>query len=304
MSMTWTIPRSTEQPHLGILRHSRSRCDRGKRERRHELRHHAIGTAGSLARQSGQKPVPCSVPSARRSRRRPARVIRTFDLRNGGKVLAMSAYDGGAVNTPHASPSARRGRWGTGPKVLTWIGALILAVSVAAGVLGASTFLSVLPLGVVDAQGRPGANALGGGEVPGSAEISVGHGDVVVIWEVAPASASRSLAPEDVRVTGAGGEVPVARAEVSGTSRVGSVRAETFAQFRAPAAGDYTIEVGAGAGEAEGFVVAEGDSFPAFFGGLFATIGLWFLALGGGVLGVCVLAGGIVWGMVRARRPA
>lgn len=199
-------------------------------------------------------------------------------------------------------PTPPRGRWGTGPKVLSWIGAIVLALSVAAGVLGVTAFLNVLPVGVVDAQGGPGASALGGGDVPGSATITVDRGELIVVWEVTAADGSRSLSPQDVRVSGADGAVTVTRAEVGGTSSAGGARAITIAQFLAPSAGEYTVEVAAGTGAAEGFVLAQGDSFPAFFGGVFATIGLWFLALGGGALGLGLLLGGIIWGAVRARR--
>lgn len=195
-----------------------------------------------------------------------------------------------------------RRAWGTGAKVLTWIGSVLLALGIGAGVFGAMGFTDLLPVGVITSDGEAGANALGGGDVPGSVAVTAEAGDIVVIWEVREHGSASALSREDVRVTLRDEDVPVSPAQVNGSSGLADATATTLAQFTAPGSGDYTIEVTGGDDATIGFVAAQGDSLPGFVGGVFLTVFLWLAAVGLSVIGVGLLIGGIVWGMTRARR--
>lgn len=207
-------------------------------------------------------------------------------------------------SSSQSAAGAGRGRWGVGARVLTWVGAALLAISLVAAGFGVSSFFNVLPVGVVTSTGEPGPNAIGGGEVPGELEIYATHGERIVIWEATPRGESFTMHRDDLQVTGSEGEVQVRMPSVSGNSSIGDVQARTVAEFVAPSEGGYTIVVDAVEGSSSSFIAARGDSFPGFFAGLFSTIVLWFIAIGGGITAVILLVCGIVWGMVRARRPA
>lgn len=213
----------------------------------------------------------------------------------------MSTSEAGSSGPPTAA--SPRGKWGAGAKALTWIGAVLLVISLIVAAFGISSFLTVLPTGVVTATGEPGPNAIGGGGTPGDLEVYATHGERIVIWEVTPRDEGFAMHRDDVQVTGDEGAIQVRVPSVSGNSSIGEVRARTVAELVAPAEGGYTIAVSGVEGSSSSFVVAHGDSFPGFFAGIASTIVLWFLAIGGGITAVFLLVGGIVWGMLRARRP-
>lgn len=209
-----------------------------------------------------------------------------------------------APQTAHQAPSeapARRakGKWGGGAKALTWIGAVLLALGVGAGVFGGIGFVGLLPTGLIGAGGQPGEEALAGGDVPGSAVVNAEQGDVIVIWEVVPAGSAYVMTRDDVEASGPLDDVHIAVAEVSGTTESGGYRARTVAQFVAHEAGEYTVEVG---GSADKFILAEGERLPGFMSGIFSTIALWFAAIALSMTGFALLLAGVIWGMVRARR--
>lgn len=198
------------------------------------------------------------------------------------------------------TPARRaKGKWGGGAKALTWIGAVLLALGVGAGVFGGIGFVGLLPTGLIGAGGQPGEEALAGGDVPGSAVVNAEQGDVIVIWEVAPSGSTYVMTRDDVQVSSPLDDVHVAAAEISGSTESGGYRAHTVAQFVAHETGEYTVEVG---GSADKFILAEGERLPGFMSGIFSAIALWFAAIALSVTGFALLLAGVIWGMVRARR--
>ncbi|MGN0110993.1 MAG: hypothetical protein ACI38P_05005, partial [Cellulosimicrobium funkei] len=166
------------------------------------------------------------------------------------------------------------------------------------------TFVRALPTGVIDGAGRPGSAALASGDVPGEAELEVTGGQPYSIWAVGRAGSSdgAGLDVEDVTVTCADGDLTVSAPSVSGSSGLGSSQATTVAEVTPPASGTCTVTVAQGAAPAgTTFVVTEGWRFGTFFATLGGTIVLWFVAIGGGLLGAGLLVGGIVWRVIARR---
>ncbi|UFU02713.1 hypothetical protein LQF12_14675 [Ruania suaedae] len=194
----------------------------------------------------------------------------------------------------------------TGPKILTFAGAFALLVTVAVAVLVVRLFLSVVPLGVVAADGAPGPDAVGGTEVPGSVSVELAADTTYVVYLAAPTGSEAELAG-DVTVTDpAGAEVPRIPGPASTSTRDG-VTAEDVYTFRAGAAGEYTVAAPAladpSASASASIVVAQGHDMPGFFAGLFGTIFGVFLAIGLGMVGLgMTVAGGIWWYVRRSRR--
>ena len=210
---------------------------------------------------------------------------------------------GGPTTTPTDRPPGK-GRWGTGPKVLTWVGAVLLGVGLAAGAFGMGTFVDMLPVGIVTADGEPGPRTIGGGDLPGSVEVDASQGDHLVIWQLSIGEPAIHQRPENVTVTGPNGDVRVIRDQVRSTAQAGEARAQTFAEFEADTEGGYLVEVDAGTSDATAFAVSAGASFEGFFSGIFSTMALWLVAITASPAGLGLLVAGIAWGTTRARRPA
>ncbi|GAA1869282.1 hypothetical protein [Myceligenerans crystallogenes] len=216
---------------------------------------------------------------------------------------------------------------GKGPKILTFSGAAVLVLALAAGALAVVLFLRAVPLDVVTSSGEPGARALGSADVPGSAEVPLpAEPGTYAVWQIgagAPAGAAghapngewdddpdqtfagTRLGPDDISVTAAdGAPVPVRSGFPGGTVDLGGTHGEVVAMF--DAAGPVEIEVSdPGVAAGTSVVVAEGQDFGDFFATLLGTIGAWFVAVGGGMLGFFLLVGGIIWWAVarNARSP-
>lgn len=196
-------------------------------------------------------------------------------------------------------PPAPRGprRAPRGATALVVIGALLLVAALVAAVVAVTLFVRAVPFGVVDVAGGPGSAALASGPVPGSAELDVSDGTTYAVWAVD----GGALGARDVAVACGGSDAPAVSApSVSGSSSAGGVTAETVAEFTAAADTTCTVSVASAPGTST-FVVTEGWRFGEFFGTVGGTVAAALVAGGGGVLGVGLLAGGIVWRVVARR---
>ncbi len=205
---------------------------------------------------------------------------------------------------PYPGAAPRPPRSTRGATTMIVVGAVVLVLALVAGILGVTTFVRALPTGVIDGAGRPGSAALASGDVPGEAELEVTGGQPYSIWAVGRAGSSdgAGLDVEDVTVTCADGDLTVSAPSVSGSSGLGSSQATTVAEATPPASGTCTVTVAQGAAPAgTTFVVTEGWRFGTFFATLGGTIVLWFVAIGGGLLGAGLLVGGIVWRVIARR---
>ncbi len=171
-----------------------------------------------------------------------------------------------------------------------------------AGVLAVVLFVRAVPTGVVDAAGGPGSAALASGPAPGAAELVVTGGTTYAVWAVD----GGALGPRDVTLACPGSDAPpVSAPSVSGSSSAGGVTAETVAEFTATADATCTVSVASAPGTSVSgtstFVVTEGWRFGEFFATVGGTVAAVLVAIGGGVLGAALLAGGIVWRVVARR---
>ncbi len=197
-------------------------------------------------------------------------------------------------------PTAPR-RAPRGAAVLVVAGAVVLVGALVAGVLGVTLFLRAIPTGVVQSGGAPGPAAIASGTVPGEAEVDVADGEPYTVWAVV-APGEVAFAADDVGVTCDGSVVLVSAPSVTGSSGAGTTSAETVGEFTAPADGTCTVAVSTAQGApSESFLVTEGWRFGEFFATVGGTVLLWLLAIGGGLLGLGLLVGGIVWRVVARR---
>lgn len=208
-------------------------------------------------------------------------------------------YPGAPTPYPGTAPPPPRST--RGATALITVGAVLLVVALVAAVLGVTTFVRALPTGVVDGTGEPGTEALASGDVPGEAELALTGGEPFSVWAVVPVGAA-GFDADDVTVACPEGDLDVRHPSVSGSSGFGSHEATTVAEVTSPTTQTCTVVVAQGtASPGTTFVVTEGWRFGEFFATVGGTILLWFVAIGGGLVGTAMLIGGIVW-RVLARR--
>src|SRR5690625_2734790 len=94
----------------------------------------------------------------------------------------------------------------TGPKILTGVGVLMLLAAIAVAVGVVRLFLSVLPTGLVAADGAPGADAAGGTEVPGSVTLDLTGDSTYVVYLARPSGSTGVQLSDMVSVTGPDGQ--------------------------------------------------------------------------------------------------
>ncbi|MFS0702234.1 hypothetical protein AB6N24_19855 [Cellulomonas sp. 179-A 4D5 NHS] len=205
-----------------------------------------------------------------------------------------------------ATPRSTRGA-----KILTAGGALLLLLTLVVGIGVARVFLGVLPLGVVTSQGEPGPAVVASLDAPGATEVEL-PADRYAVY-VAQPSADRGGAGDgddavglaaDLVVTGADGTaVDTSRGpQVTSTTGGGGVTAHTVASFTITEPGTYTVVAPPTEdGSTATVLLAPDQDFAPFLAGIFGSILGVFLAIGLGLVGFLLLAGGIVW-WVLARR--
>lgn len=189
-----------------------------------------------------------------------------------------------------------------GPVLLTSAGALLLVATIVVALLVVRTFLSLLPLNVIDGAGNPGSAALASTDVPGVVDVTLEPGRYDVFLVVDDADAHTGL-DADVQVVGPdGSSVEVDDAPgVSINAQRGDRRAFNVAAFTVTTAGEHTVVVPGSPSEGALAVVAEGQATSSFVAGVFGTIGGVFLAVVLGLVGLGLTVGGVVWWALRAR---
>ncbi|UFU06082.1 hypothetical protein [Ruania halotolerans] len=196
----------------------------------------------------------------------------------------------------------------TGPKILTFSGAVVLACAIVVIVVVVRLFLSVLPLGVVGADGAPGPEAVGGTDVPGSVTLPLSADTTYAVYLAHPSHADGVALSAAVSVTGVSGETVRSTAGPSGSSSSNGVGAHIVHTFRTSGAGEYTVDVPTladpGVTPWATVVIAEGDDLPAFFTGVFGTVFGVFAAIGLGVAGTAMTLAGVIWWHLRSRARA
>ncbi|PJI85654.1 hypothetical protein [Luteimicrobium subarcticum] len=186
-----------------------------------------------------------------------------------------------------------------GATALIVIGACVLVGAMVAGVVAAVLFVRVLPTDIVTSDGHPGSASLASGTAPGDATLGVDAGERYAVWS-ARNPGTQASTPDDVTVVCDGAPVAVTGPSVSGSVTTSGTSAYAAAEFVAPSDGTCTVTVTEPLGRT--FVVADADSFGAFFGGVAATVLLTFAAIGLGLVGAGLLVGGIIWKVVARSR--
>ncbi|TDE99075.1 hypothetical protein EXU48_02530 [Occultella glacieicola] len=203
------------------------------------------------------------------------------------------------MSTPPTRTSLR------GPVILTAAGALVLVAAIVVAVLVVRLFLSVLPVGLVGADGVPGPEAVGGTDVPGTLTLELEADTTYTILLAHPSNAQAVALGDAITVTGPDGRPATSTIGPSTTVDNNGVSARSIDVFTTAAAGAYAIVVppldNPAATAWATVVVAEGDELPGFIGGIFGTIFGVFLALGLGVAGVAMIVGGAVWWHIHSR---
>ncbi|WP_207632338.1 hypothetical protein [Occultella kanbiaonis] len=192
-----------------------------------------------------------------------------------------------------------------GPIILTSAGAVVLIAAVVLTVLVVRLFLSVLPIGVVGSDGGPGPDAVGGTDVPGTLTLDLEADTTYTILLAHPSNAPAVALSDSITVTGPDGAAATHMAGPSLTATNNGVSARDVDFFLTGPAGPYTIEVppldNPAATPWATVIVTEGGEVTALIGGIFGSIAGIFIAVGLGIAGVAMTAGGAVWWYLRSR---
>jgi len=220
-----------------------------------------------------------------------------------GQPYAGQAYPAGAgPYGPYPTTPPTPGRTSlVGPVWLTSIGALLLVVTVVVVVLVARTFLSIVPIGVVSADGSPGSGALASAPAPGTTTVTLEPG-FYDLYLIVPDSVFHAGLDGTAELTGPDGTtVEADHVGVNATAGAGAWSAMSVGTFEVTDAGEYTLTVPRATEPAAEVVLVEGHGVGGFFAGVFQTVGGTFLAIVLGTVGFGLLVGGIIWWALRAR---
>lgn len=188
-----------------------------------------------------------------------------------------------------------------GPITLTAVGVFLVVATIVVAFFVVRTFVSIVPLGVLDGSGNPGSSSLASTDAPGTttATLEPGYYD---LYLVVPASERYANLEGTAQLTGPDGELVTAEPPgVNGNASMGGSRAFTVAGFRVESAGEYTLTVPAASSDDALVVLVEGHDVAGFVSGLLGTVGGVFVAIGLGVVGLGLTVGGVIWWVVRAK---
>ena len=217
-----------------------------------------------------------------------------------------------------------------GPKILTFSGITVLVVGLIA-IAGAIVMLvGALPTNVMTRSGAPGPDAVASSAIGSVMAVETKTGQTYLeLWEVQPAQADVKanssagstrdgfmLRSSAVTVlTPQGESLSVSGSQSGGSLRIGDFEAKAFASFWAESPGTYEITFDppagylaptsiAGGSHPSDVIVAESSGTASFFLGIFGSIGLVFIGIGGLVLGILLTIPGIIWWVTRRKRIA
>jgi hypothetical protein len=193
----------------------------------------------------------------------------------------------------------------TGPAWLTWIGIVLLVAAVAIAIFTVSLFVSLLPVGVMNADGSPGEDVVASVDAgrTGEAEFEADTDYLVIL--VRPTDASEGALAGDIIVTAPDGSSSPAVQDPGVDMNVGGggSSGESFTAFGADAGGTYEIAVPAATdAEPTSVLIVEDRETLSFVGGIFGTVGGVFAAILLGLVGLGLMIGGGLWW--RSRRAA
>lgn len=209
---------------------------------------------------------------------------------------------------PSSPPEERPRRTSVGgPVALTVTGALLLVGALVVAVLTAGRFVGAVRSDVLTLDGKPGAAVLGSADAPGATTVELTAGERYAVYLVVPKDAvgddERPDLPGDVVLQAPSGEVVTADGSPGVNMRTGTGGqvAATVGAFTAPESGEYEVAVPSAGVPGAWVAIAPDKPFAPFFGAIWGTVAGVFVVIGLSVVGVGVLAGGIVWWVLRVR---
>ncbi len=193
-----------------------------------------------------------------------------------------------------------------GAKVLTFSGVAVAIVGIAALIFAGFSFASVLPTDIIRGDGRPGDAIIASSEVPGQTTFELTEGSLYTLWTVKEGTGLLDVERSDVEIRDSNGEVVyLTSPSVTGNNTRQSFHAKTLASFKAPTSGTYTLDAaGDRSGKSDTQLFLSGaQDIDSFIWGVFSSIGLTFVGLGGLFLGgAMALGGGIWWAVAKSNR--
>lgn len=260
-----------------------------------------FGHPGQSAGQpySGQPFPQYGKPRQGQSRSAPAQQLQQPQYQYG---QPQQNYPYGSMQPPLQPVSTR------GPKILTFVGGGILAIAIISLVFAIIGFVSLLPTGVVDNEGKPGPDAVLSIENLERASVDSAGGVSYALWEVTYGNGDDPvLSRSAVEVTGPGGDAVLVRSpSVSSNLNVQGVRTQTLAEFSASEPGAYLIIItpsaGANVDNLARVIVTEAAEFEGFFASIFGTTMLMVVGIGVGIMGFVLTLAGIIWWVMARNR--
>ena len=191
----------------------------------------------------------------------------------------------------------------TGAKVLVVIGALLLIGSLALTVVVVRTFVGLLPLDVLAADGGPGPSVLASASAPGELEVELEAGTRYALFLAQDEPTGHTGLDGSLVVTGPGGDpVDLRTPGVTASTSRGGVSAHTVAAFTTTSAGTYTVAVPAMLDGSDSSVLLAPDSETGpFVAGVLGTVFGVFAILVLVPLGIAGVVGGGLWWRSRRR---
>ena len=228
---------------------------------------------------------------------------------------------------PNAPIRAPRPLTLRGPKILTFSGAIVLVVGLISLAAAVVMLFGALPTDVMSRSGTQGPDAVTSSEIGAVMMVQTPGQTYLELWEVQPArgtydadSSARSkrdgfsLRSTSVTVRAPEGEsLSIAGSQSGGSLRISDFEAKAFASFWAESAGTYEVTFDppagyvaptsiAGGSHPVDVIVADSSGTASFFLGIFGSIGLVFIGIGGLVLGIFLMIPGIIWWVTRRKR--
>lgn len=186
---------------------------------------------------------------------------------------------------------------------MTFSGIALVLAGIGVAALGIVTFIGLFPLGVLDADGRPGADAIGSASAPGSMNVDLDAGTRYAVWLLVPSGSSGVLDALPTVSGPGGGDVHVsATTQVSSQMTQGGTSARTVAGFRASDSGGHTLVVPGSSPPGAMVMVTEDQPIGPFISGIFGTVAGALAAVLLGILGAGLTIGGGIWWAMRRNR--
>lgn len=224
---------------------------------------------------------------------------------------------------PQPPPPAERSRPVRGPlpMVLSLLGGLLVLGGLVLAAVAVMLFLRVIPAGVLDLDGSPGADVVASAAPPGEMRVELEEGETWTLYLAAPTSAPELEFQQAPTVTGPSGEsTTMGPASTGSRVTLGDRRAIAVHSWTAGESGEHlvtlsavratdgtagtdggTFDGGTFDGAAQALLVP-GGSVGTMVRGIVGTVGSVFAGVGLLLLGTTLLIVALIVALVRRSR--